>query len=675
VLALLLLAAIALFMVLSPLAQLLRNAVFDGYQRIFPLGRVSEPAAIVVIDEATLERYGPWPWPRSRIAELVERIAASHPAAIALDLSFPDPDRFSARTMAQELPILPQNLATALASLPSNDETLARAMQGQRVVLGISAEAAPDPRFAQPPRAPPVHLSGNAPIALREFAGHIGNVPALDAAAAGRGLLNAGPRDQVVRVVPLVARVQGTIVPSLGVEALRVAADAGLVLAPRDDGYLALGIGALGTTLQDNGTAWLRFGRHDNRRFVRAIDVLEGRVAPGQLERKVVFVGINVRGMPDYRTTPLGDAVTGAEIHAQEVENIFNGVRLLRPRDGAEMEAAVLLALGLLVVAAVPRLTAVQAINGLIVMLLLLVATALVAFLRFGLLLDAAWPAIGVASVFGTVVVGTLADAEGQRRALREQAAQMAGEVNAARRIQMGLLPDPRTALAGERRATLAAYLEPARTVGGDFYDAFMADARRLFVVVADVSGKGLPAALFMAAVKSHVKSAALRGGNLGQVLTRAQEAIARENPEQLFVTAFAGALDLETGMLEYANAGHEPPLVYRRDGSVERLGTSGGPPLCVVADFAYPAARAVLHPGDAILAFTDGATEATNRSHEFFGAARLCEAVESLPARTDAATLVGHVRSAVQRFAGGAEAADDLTLLALRWEGGGRTL
>src|SRR6185369_9130601 len=213
-------------------------------------------------------------------------------------------------------------------------------------------------------------------------------------------------------------------------------------------------------------------------------------------------------------------------------------------------------------------------------------------------------------------------------RALREQAAQMTGEVNAARRIQMGLLPDPLTALGGERRATLAAYLEPARTVGGDFYDAFMAEPRRLFVVVADVSGKGLPAALFMAAVKSHLKSAALRGGSLGQVLTRAQEAIAAENAEQLFVTAFAAALDLETGMLEYANAGHEPPLVFRRDGAVERLGPSGGPPLSVVPDFAYPTGRAVLHPGDTLLAFTDGATEAMNGLHEFFGAARLHEAV-----------------------------------------------
>ena len=120
------------------------------------------------------------------------------------------------------------------------------------------------------------------------------------------------------------------------------------------------------------------------------------------------------------------------------------------------------------------------------------------------------------------------------------------------------------------RSATIARYgvaalLEPARTVGGDFYDCFMVDERRLFFVVADVSGKGLPAALFMAAVKSHLKSAALRGGSVGEMLSRAQAEIGRENPEQLFVTAFAGLLDLLRGELEYANAGHEPPFMPHR--------------------------------------------------------------------------------------------------------------
>ncbi len=215
------------------------------------------------------------------------------------------------------------------------------------------------------------------------------------------------------------------------------------------------------------------------------------------------------------------------------------------------------------------------------------------------MLFDVAWPAIGTLAVFGAVVVGTLSEAERQRRQLREAAARMAGEVDAARRIQMGLLPDPSEALGPDRRFRLDALLEPARTVGGDFYDCFMIDENRVFFVVADVSGKGLPAALFMASVKSHLKSAALRGGTVGEMLVRAQSEINRENPEQLFVTAFAAILDVRTGELEFSSAGHEPPFVRTPRGAPERFSTPEGPPLCVVPGFEYSHGVRRMQPGE----------------------------------------------------------------------------
>ncbi|HRE14562.1 MAG TPA: PP2C family protein-serine/threonine phosphatase, partial [Usitatibacteraceae bacterium] len=253
----------------------------------------------------------------------------------------------------------------------------------------------------------------------------------------------------------------------------------------------------------------------------------------------------------------------------------------------------------------------------------------------------------------------------------REQAARMAGELDAAKRIQMGLLPDPREVFAAEPRVDVAAVLEPARTVGGDFYDCFMLDDRRLFFVVADVSGKGLPASLFMASVKSILKSTALTvEGTVGGVLARAQDEVQRENAESLFVTALAGVLDLETGDLELSNAGHEPAWVHRPREGVERLEAAGGPPLCVMETFAYPATRRTLVPGEWILAISDGATEAQNRDRAFFGAERLRTTLGWVSEGTDAHEIVKRVRDDVQRFADGAEPADDLTLLAIRWKG-----
>jgi serine phosphatase RsbU (regulator of sigma subunit) len=375
-------------------------------------------------------------------------------------------------------------------------------------------------------------------------------------------------------------------------------------------------------------------------------------------------------GVLDFKTTPLGEFVPGVMMHAQMIDNMYNGVSLVRAPLMIWLECAALVAGGLLLIWFIPRLSALQGINLTVALVLVLVLAGIVAFRQFSQLFDYSWPVIGVLAVFGTTVVGTLSEAERQRRQLREQAARMAGEVDAARRIQMGLLPDAKETVGNDRRFSLAALLEPARTVGGDFYDCFMVDDKRLLFVVADVAGKGLPAALFMASVKSHIKSAALRGGDMGEVLTRAQGEIERENPEQLFVTAFAGVLDVTTGVLEYSSAGHEPPFARRPNGAPERFDIPGGPPLCVVEDFRYEAARRRMQPGEWLVAVTDGATEAMNDAREFFGVERLRTALSWMPEDIDPTELVRRLREDLQRFAGAAEAADDITLLAVRWNG-----
>ena len=665
-----LLAALSLFLLFAPFANTLRNVVFDGYQRLFPLERTTQPVAIVVIDEDAIAHYGQWPWPRTRMAELITRISEAEPASIGLDLFFSEPDRFSPAAMAAEMPILPANLAKALADLPSNDELLAAAIRGRRVVLGIGSSDYVDPRFPASPRAAPVVISGERHQNLRSSPGHIGSLAVIDAAAESNGLMNSGPPDQIVRVVPLVERVQGVVVPSLGVEAVRVALGAGLRIDDAPGGLLALRFADVDARMQDDGTTWLRFGKHDEDRMVSAYELLSGKANPELLRHKVVLVGVTGLGVLDRKSTPLGEFIPGVEIHAQVVENLFNGVSLVRPAFATLYEGFAFIACGLVLIWFIPRLSALQGINLAVFLVLALFAVGLTAFRHFHMLLDFAWPAIGTIAVFGTTVVGTLSETERQRRQLRDQAARMAGEVDAARRIQMGLLPDPRETLGDDRRFKLAALLEPARTVGGDFYDCFLIDPQHLFFVVADVSGKGLAAALFMASVKSHLKSAVLRGGEVGEVLNRAQGEIERENPEQLFVTAFAGILDIASGVLEFSSAGHEPPFVRTPQGAPERFEMPGGPPLCVIDDFSYQTVRRRLEPGDWICAVTDGATEAMNVAGEFFGVERLRASLSWMPEDVDPEELIRRLRDDVRKFAGAAEPADDITLLALRWEG-----
>lgn len=645
--ALLLLAACVLLAALQPAALLpLRETLFDTYQRIAPRERKSAPAIVVAIDEHALHEQGQWPWPRALTADLVRAIARGKPAAIGVDVLFAERDRSS----------------------PDADAALAQAIQGNKVVLGIAGLEGRDQRFPRAPQAAPVKIAPGGEPALRSFEGSVQNRPELERAAAGRGLINVDSGERGVRQVPLVARVAGTVVPALSIEMLRVAAGVPFLGLSQD----RLTLGDLAIPVERDGTFWLHYGRDDAERLVSAGEVLAGKVKPDMFESKLVLIGVTGLGLLDYKATPLGERIAGVAVHAQLLEQVFDG-RFLRRVPGARwVEPLLLLAAGLLFVVVVP---AVRAWHAAAILLATVAAFAAigVALFRAGWLLDVALPALGVLVVFGAVLAATLAEAQHQRQLLREAQARLAGELEAARRIQVGLLPDPRRAFAGEPRMALAARLEPARTVGGDFYDCFMLDSHRLFFLVADVSGKGLAPSLFMALAKSLLKSIALRGGDdPGTILMRANAEIARDNKESLFITVFAGLLDLRTGALAFCNAGHEPPYLKRPGERPERLEHPGGPPLCVMDDYEYLPAHHQMAPGETLVVVTDGITEAMNARGELYGAARL---VQRLAGLADAATpeeTLDAMNTDTRGFAAGAEQYDDITLLCVRWNGPG---
>jgi serine phosphatase RsbU (regulator of sigma subunit) len=341
-------------------------------------------------------------------------------------------------------------------------------------------------------------------------------------------------------------------------------------------------------------------------------------------------------------------------------------------------ETVLIAVLGALLVLAVPVLSPVRSSLVLIAVTggLLLLGMAL--FRYTGMLLDAAAPVIDLNILFGGLLRATLAESARQQERLkrelaaqREAAARMAGELEAARRVQVGILPVPALAFQDERRFDLHASMEPAKEVGGDLYDFFMVGASRLFFMVGDVSGKGMPASIFMALSKALYKSAALRSlPDLGRTMAEANVEIMRENPEFLFVTVVACMLDVETGELAYCNAGHEPPQAISADGTRTRRLEGGGPPLCTLENFPYQTAHSRMEPGESLVLVSDGVPEAMDSAGELFGRARLGRLLATMPAGLSAEERVKAVNDEVRRFAAGADMADDVTILVVRWHG-----
>jgi len=662
--------------------RLLQEGLFDLYQKMKPRQMREQPVVIVDIDEASIAEHGQWPWPRTLTARLVERVSALGPLAIAFDIIMPEPDRLSPAVLATEHPSIGPELERALRSLPSNDTVLAAALARERAVLPHAGlDRAQGASVPEPVALAPFYTRGPSPIErLWGYPDQVVNVPELEAAASGVGLVSTRPdADGVVRRVALVSRVGDEPAPALGLEMLRVALGGEwFILHANEAGLEAVETAGSRFATEPDGSLRLHFSPIEPERRISAAAVLAGEVQPGAFEDKVALLGVSALGLTDTHPTPVVGRMDGVEIQAQLVENLAENTRLARPEWARPIERLAIALAGVLLVVLLPRLRPGAGTLCWASLLVLIFGASFAAFARARLLVDPVYPAISTSLTYVVLLSAMLAVANRNRQALqaalereRLASARLAGELDAAREIQMGMLPDPGAVAGLPESLRLHARLEPAREVGGDLYDLFMIDERRLFFLVGDVSGKGVPASLYMALSKTVCKSIALRSpAPVGAIVSELNEALSAENPGMLFVTAVAGILDAETGELELCNAGHDPPVVLAPRAAPRECRTGGGPPLCVVDDFPYPGERVRLRPGETVVIWTDGVSEALDREGGMYGRERIVECLSAVPADADPGEIVEALYADVRRFATGAEAADDIAILAVQFAG-----
>ena len=249
---------------------------------------------------------------------------------------------------------------------------------------------------------------------------------------------------------------------------------------------------------------------------------------------------------------------------------------------------------------------------------------------------------------------------------LDEANRRMEEELSVAHSLQHAILPKtlpPDTAYSGD------AVMTPAREMAGDFYDYFALPDGRLGLVIADVSGKGVAAAFFMAITRTVMRATAQEIRDAGACMRVVNDRISAENPHDLFVTLFYGILDPATGTLTYANAGHNAPFLIRNDDAIETVPMTGGVAVGVLPDLDYDEKAVTLGVGDTLFLYTDGISEAMNTLGETFDERRIEDALSIGPgAPVD--TVIGNVTLAVGEFVGDAEQSDDITCLVLRYNG-----
>ena len=416
----------------EPVARL-RLSVFDSYLNVSPRPLDEQfPVRIVDIDEPSLAKVGQWPWPRTKLAAIIDALKAAGARTITLDMILAEPDRLSPGEFAKLFESDPQlaPMIVEASKLPSNDERLAQAIAGAPVTLGIAGEAG-GAQKATPPHAHFAFAGDDPQAFVPRFSGVIGSLPVLTEKAVGLGAVNWIPlRDQVIRRVPLLLSVGGKLYPALPLETLRVAlkestifvrssGGSGVIAFGQRTGVETVRVGQTVLPTDANGELWLRFARPDPRRYISAHTVLDGSFEAKSVAGRDVLIGTSAVGLLDLRATPLDSAVPGVEIHAQALEQMLSGDHLLRPPYATGAELLFLVGVGAAVAWLIYRVGAVAtaAIGALAI--LAVFAASWLAYSQAGLLFDPVYPSLAILLLYLATSLDNYIETEVERNRVR----------------------------------------------------------------------------------------------------------------------------------------------------------------------------------------------------------------------------------------------------------------
>ncbi len=433
--------------------QQVRFKAFDLFQQIHPREAAPTPVTILDIDDPSLEAHGQWPWPRSRMAELVLRAFEAGAVALAFDIIFAEPDRLSPTAIARDNPNLPDEIRSRLAGLPDNDAVFADVIGRTRVILGqtsVRSTRAGLAEKAQVRKVPHAILGVDARPFLPRFPDLVQNLAVLEEAAAGRGVFSVRPdADGIYRRLPVAMLVQDELRLGLAPELLRVATG-GNAFALRGNAAGVDGVvlgGKLIRTAAD-GSVWPYLTPASPARYVSAGALLSGEVPQGRLAGQLVLVGTSAIGLEDFRPTALGQSMAGVEVHAQLLENILTDTLLVRPNYALAVELFTLLVLSLLVIVLVPVLGARLIIALTVLLVAGYVGGAFYLFQEKRLLFDPTWPALGTLLTVMLMSSANYLREERERRQIRGAFGQY---VSPALVAKLAEEPEALT-LGGERR-------------------------------------------------------------------------------------------------------------------------------------------------------------------------------------------------------------------------------
>ncbi|MFH1656125.1 MAG: CHASE2 domain-containing protein [Candidatus Omnitrophota bacterium] len=643
---------------LSSFAETFERKIFDSAMRLRGERKINPAIEVVEIDDTSIDNFGRWPWPRGYHASFLQILSEYNPKVIGYDVLFSESD----------------------IEHPEDDIALARKTQDLDSVIFpgyfvISKDEAS--QIKQPKKIPPEmqeKLSLDYRIKPKDkFLKSIDAycpIPLLAKSCSGIGHVNvpADP-DGVVRRIPLVLEFEGRLYPSfdlviiaqyLGISIKDIKVKPSFVILTKDSKVLVkIPIDKRGWMLINYAGKFENLPRKSFSQVILAYDQIKNYEAPiinlSDFNDKIILVGLSATGTSDTRATPFSEIFPGAGIHANVINNILDRDFIVRANRFIFAFVILFLALGIGIM--IPRFHPLMSFLITIAIVIVYVLGCFLLFALKGIWIGILAPVLVMATTYVVVVLNQFVVSRFENQLIKK-------ELTIASQIQQSMLPQDYPKV-----EDLDFYCQnkPAKFVGGDLYDFFLIDKDTLAIAIGDVSGKGVPAALFMAKIITHLRSAIGLHKDPAKVLSHINERLAAEGSSGLFVTLLYLVIDLNSRQLLFSNAGHHSILcINQNEDKFKLMSEEKSMPIGLMPEVEFSTEKTGFSLGDIFVLFSDGITEAINKAGVEYEIDRLKTFIQQHK-NISAKELTNKIIGDVEDFAKKLVQHDDMTVITIK--------
>ena len=637
------------------------NLSFDLYQKVFTLEKKDTDVVIIDIDEDSLGKFGQFPWSRSVFAKILDQLNISNPKAIGFDIFFAEKDKQSPEEIIKSYNLIPSDMVD-LQKLKSHDEVFAEKLKESKSIIAVLGSNVPShSNYDRKAKAKFLSKGGDPKQFTYSYPYSIGSLQSLEENVKGLGSISfLDQSDGIIRSLPLLVRFNEKLYPTMGLEMVRVGSkQKNIYVELNEVGIKRISARPHKIKSDPNGIIWIKYKKSLKEQFISASKVYDGEFKKDFFENKYVLIGASAQGLFDLVKTPLGVTIPGVEVHANVIENILDQSYLLRNPNTYIFELLFSIIVALITFVLSQKIKPKYSLSIFFGNILAIIIIGFSIYKFRSELVDISYPIFIVTLTFLTGLYFRFIEENKLALANLQKEAKLLKERELAAGVQKSLFPD-----ISKFENFIYAKNVPARDVSGDYFDVVRSTPEEYFFTLADVSGKGIKAGMYMAKASSIFRTLTNLKYPIEKVVFGVNNELVEAKFKGMFVTAVFGKLNIKTGELVFINAGHESILTFDQNKNYEYI-KSEMPPIGIVKYFTESMVKSntINMKDKTLVVYTDGVTEGYLKNGEELGA----EGVQKIINDMSEITPKTIVESIEKELNWGAEKLrDDITCMAI---------